>query len=534
MEIRGLYQNKQVRRVLFCIGVITAIYLVFNILVIGGYPVFLITNDIASPVAALAAASLFGLAGHHQKDRVTRGLWVGMAIGLGLWGIADTIWSFYEIILKQDVVNPTIADLFFVLGYVPMYFALAIRIANLRVQPTRRQKQIQLVVSLLWIALTAIYVLRPILMQLDENSLLQAGLDIFYPLGDMGLAILASIILILLNKGRFALSWGLIFAGIFIMTVSDLLYSYSTWQDLYYPNGTVNALTVVVSTTYTLAYISCALGIYLHGKIQEAKEAYTMRLEMAPLVRFYALVYTNKQNQMISISSNFHYLVEAPAEADYHQVKLEEALALTEQDSKKLAHAIAEQEIISNYPLTITTADHQTRQVWVTALADKDASGDYNGANIALRANLNAPEYLRLPQGQEMGGVLRYLLARAGTLSKDESPSLRAYFVEVIRLFSSLLHQYGGTSFQHALFSELSLTAIKNNLDVTFTNQAITVPEECEGPDLAQTLLPLLHAARTFTASVVGDEVAKTEIEEFEHQLDPGIIKDLDKYGMRA
>jgi hypothetical protein len=534
MNFRGLFQNKQIRSVLIGVGIFVALYLISSLFVIGGIPVFLAINDITAPVAGLSAAVLFALASQRKTDTVSRRLWLGMALGYLLWGIADLYWGVSEVIFKSDVPFPSWADLLFVVAYIPMISVLHTRLVSLRFNPNRRQRILMGISGTLLAAIVLVLVIWPIVQDWGNESAVEGVLNILYPMLDLVLAFYAGSILIRLRDARYANSWQMILTGLLLMTVSDLLFSYSSSQGLYLHDENINAVTILVDVTYALAYIFSLLGIYLYIKLREAKEAYVMRLEMAPLVRFYALVYTNRENQIISYSSNFHRLVNASPDANYRGVKLEEALELSEQDSKALTSALTAQDIISNVALTIMTAESQSRQVWLTALVHKDDSGAYNGADIALRANLNVPEYLLLPQGQEMSGVLRYLLAHAGSLSKDESPSLRAYFVEVIRLLSSLLHQFGGPTFQNALFSELSLTAMRSSFNVTFTNQVITVPEECEGQDLAQMLLPLLHAARIFTAGIVGEEVVQTEIGELELQLDQGILKDLEKYGMRV
>ena len=206
----------------------------------------------------------------------------------------------------ETVPYPSIADLIWVIGYIPLYIALLSWVRTLQVTPSRRQNYLIVGLSLIWVALTVVFYFNSDYSRFRPCVLLLEGiLNLIYPLADAGLVVLASLILILLREGRFSLTWRFIFIGIFIMTVSDLLFTYSTWQELYFPEGQVNALTVLIDTTYSLAYICVGLGIFIYRYIWDIKEKFKVNSDTLPTAKFYAFLSTNQDNLVIACSDNF-------------------------------------------------------------------------------------------------------------------------------------------------------------------------------------------------------------------------------------
>ncbi len=534
MEIRGLLQNPRFIKAAIIIGMLVAVFLVFNLFVIGGDVSFDDRNSIISPLAALITSFLFVQASIVKKDKVSRRIWLGMAAGFGLYGFADIIWAYYSIVLQQTVPYPSIADGIWTIGYIPLYYALFSRYRSLKAVPDRRQRWMIAGVSLVFLFFAALFLFRPILAGLDPQRALEGFFNVFYPLGDLGLVILSCHILVLLREGRFALSWRLIVAGIFIMTLSDLLFCYATWHEMYYPQGRVNALTNLVDTTYTLAYIASASGIYLYRLVWELKETFVLRLEFAPSTRYYAFIGTDRDHKIISLSDNFYRLVNGRKDRSFYKQPLAEAFGVNHASLQAFAAQIASRGTVSNMPFLISTLDSQTREVWLSAVAIYDPEQNFNGANIALISDMVVPEELRWPRNQELVEMINYLLTQAGSRPKDESQAMRAYFLETIRLLSSMLFQFGGAQFNHALFRELEHTVQQEKLSMELNERAITIPEDYAGEALANLLIPLLQTARRYVAGMVGEQNVKDEIDDLEKHLPPAVLRDLDKYQLRT
>jgi signal transduction histidine kinase len=83
-------------------------------------------GDIAQLAAAgFACAGLFTntLAQHRRS----RGFWILLGAGCGAWLIGQAVWTYFEVVLKQDVPNPFIGDVILFLHPVPMIGALALK-----------------------------------------------------------------------------------------------------------------------------------------------------------------------------------------------------------------------------------------------------------------------------------------------------------------------------------------------------------------------------------------------------------------------
>ncbi len=70
------------------------------------------------------------------------------------------------------------------------------------------------------------------------TKLLESLTNITYPLADSILFVLMLVIIFVLEKGKFALTWQLIGAGLLVSTVADLMFSYASWNGLYSENST--------------------------------------------------------------------------------------------------------------------------------------------------------------------------------------------------------------------------------------------------------------------------------------------------------
>lgn len=534
MEIRGLFQNPRFGRALVITSVFTALFLISNIFVLGGDGFFSVANTLISPTAALVTCFLFCKASANKADSISRTLWFWMAVGFGLWGLADAIWAFYAVILNKTVPSPSVADLIWLFGYIPLYRALYIRLKTLKLTPNLRQRWLILTLNSVWVILTAVLILIPILRDFDPNRLLEGFVDLAYPLLDMGLIVSASLVLILLKEGRFSLVWRLVFSGIFIMTVSDLLYCYAAWHELYYPDGRVNLLTILSDTTYTLAYVCAGLGIYIYQCIWKLEKTFVISLATMPSSRYHAFIATNGDNQLITTSDNFYCLVNGDAETSYYKQPAGEVLGIPPETLQPLLERIRSQEVLCNEPLTITIEDHQPRQVWATAVAIFNPDREFVGINTALTADIDVAEDLRQPKSRELLGMLNYLISLAGSRPQDEIQAMRVYFLDIIQLLSSMLYQFGGAQFRDALFEELDRTIARERLPVIISDEVINLPEVKDAKDLAALLLPLLHSANRFALDLIGADIVNDDIQELERPLGATILRDLDKYNLRS
>ena len=89
-------------------------------------PSFALTafGDIAQLLLASCVTLAFALRVRSARGRV-RSFWILMTTGVGCWCLSQAIWSYFELIVRIDVVDPSVQDIVLFLHLIPMMAALA-------------------------------------------------------------------------------------------------------------------------------------------------------------------------------------------------------------------------------------------------------------------------------------------------------------------------------------------------------------------------------------------------------------------------
>jgi diguanylate cyclase (GGDEF)-like protein len=74
---------------------------------------------------AIALVSL--LANTKQAEQRAKYFWALLALGCGLWLVAQILWTYFEVVLRQEAPNPFVGDVVLFLHLVPMMAALAVQ-----------------------------------------------------------------------------------------------------------------------------------------------------------------------------------------------------------------------------------------------------------------------------------------------------------------------------------------------------------------------------------------------------------------------
>lgn len=169
-----------------------------------------------------------------------------VALGLLLWGLGETIWSYYNFFRHVPAPYPSPADIgfapsifFWVLGAI--YLAKASG-AWLTLQRSRRAK-VFTVLAVALLSLLSYYLLirvaRGNVLVPEGETTLKVVLDIAYPLGDFLAAIFAFLVATLSLKylgGMYRPAIIAVLAGLAGMYVADFVFSYTTTVGSYF-NG---------------------------------------------------------------------------------------------------------------------------------------------------------------------------------------------------------------------------------------------------------------------------------------------------------
>ncbi|HKY84675.1 MAG TPA: hypothetical protein VJ160_07605 [Anaerolineales bacterium] len=205
--------------------------------------------------------------GYDPREPAKR-IWLALMIGFALWSVGETIWAYYDILLGAEVPFPSIADLAWAVGYLPLWIALFMRYRSIGVRGGRGFWAALAVVGLIGV-LVLRYILWPIVTYPGSERLIEKFLTVLYPVGDLILLLLAVMVSIALRGGRLSSAWQLIAAGMAVLGAADLLFVYADWNEIYITEGSPNLITFLADVPYVGAYLIIAVGEYVQARLEE-------------------------------------------------------------------------------------------------------------------------------------------------------------------------------------------------------------------------------------------------------------------------
>jgi hypothetical protein len=172
MKIPAIFSNRQFKVVAIVTAIVALLILLLNIFVIGGDAfIYTFNSSINPPLAILITVFAASILRHMSRQDQSHHLWAGMIAGWALWALAETLWIIYTL-LSAEVPYPSLADLFWVLGYIPMGFGLITRIRTMPTKPKRVQGWIIWGSLAILLIITAVFVFLPVIQYFDSSRLM--------------------------------------------------------------------------------------------------------------------------------------------------------------------------------------------------------------------------------------------------------------------------------------------------------------------------------------------------------------------------
>lgn len=234
---------------------------------LGGSTVLWIYDLSIILLALFGAALALMLARQFESGEVLRQIWLLLGIALLLWGIGEAVWAFYELVLQTDP-YPSPADVVWVIGYIPLFAALALRFRSLQATPDRWQVIVIAVVFVVLAVILAVSVFAPILGD-PEVTPAEKFIGVLYPVGDLIVGTGALLIMLVLIGGTLSRPWLFIALGFIVVSAADLLYTYLDWQGLYLSGSEKNLLSALSDVPYYISYIIIDFGLFLQARLQK-------------------------------------------------------------------------------------------------------------------------------------------------------------------------------------------------------------------------------------------------------------------------
>jgi hypothetical protein len=505
------------------------LYLAMNTLRIGGDQFIInLNNAIDIPlilgVTLLALTLRRGLAVGGQN----RLLWSGLVIGWAFWSVAEVWWSIATLI-GQEVPYPSLADLFWLVGYIPMIVALWGRVRSLPHNYNLLQRIGIWVSILLSTAATILLVLIPIIQDNNPAAVLESTLNILYPLVDLFLLILVLQILFGYQKGMYGRAWMWLSAGFAIHSVSNLIFSYASTNNLYYPDGQGNLLsTVGIDVTYTLSYIFLLTGLLIMRAIQQKyREGEFADSGIAyPLVpNTHILVLTKRDDTVLSVSRNYPRVF--PTEM-VNGKTISELLGFSPGDASDLFADIKTNKVLKEKAWSVNTLSGQ-QQAWISGISVEDAEGEALSVMLLLRMITEDYALDELLTDYQKG-MMDSLLSKTGTkeIEREAIKQLLAtYYLAHLKGLYNRIFSEGGIVLADAFLNKLQSTAKQNQWQIIIQPGNLLDVSSLPFSKAQEALPVIFETAKRFLVKITDEATTQAIVQSVRARIDPATLRNI-------
>lgn len=209
---------------------------------------------VAVVTSAIALKKYWG----NPADKFSR-IWLAFTLGMICWFLGEAIWTVYALLLNVEVPYPSIADVVWLIGYIPLIFAITMYIRTFRFVVSKAMLTVAAATVFIGSLVIFSSLASPILASATEEETTTLMVDIAYPALDVIMFSLSIIGLLIFVRGKIASAWLFINGAILMNVIGDILFSFTTLDGTYY-NGHYLEL------FYYWGYIMFALAFYTHRK----------------------------------------------------------------------------------------------------------------------------------------------------------------------------------------------------------------------------------------------------------------------------
>ena len=453
-------------------------------------------------------------------------LWWGFAIAWALWTISEFWWSFVTL-TGQEIPFPSWVDITWLLGYLPLYLALWLRIRSLPKITKSARRIAALSISLMVFGLTLVFVIVPIVQNNDPTAIVASALNIFYPLADLVLLLLALWALFSYEQGLYGSPWRWISAGFLFITTSDLFFSYATTFDLYYPDGQANLIsTLGVDVSYTFGYLFMFVGFLgMRSLIKSHRPLVQTQKSLTLVPDTHILIFTDGDYRVIGVSPNYSPVF---AQEFVPGRNLSDVIGLSPTDNETFTRMIRSSTILGEQSIPVKTG-HGNRNALTSGIVEIDEVGKISGANLLLRMLTQDNSFDALLTEYEKG-IVRHLSKDTGVKENEEKEIkklLMDYYSVYFDTFYSRVFAEGGLFMTDSFLSELQSVAKQNNWQVAFGADSLLDASALPLSELKKALPALFETAKRFVARVTDSESANTIVQNVRSQFGDAALRNV-------
>jgi hypothetical protein len=196
--------------------------------------------------------------GVRTRDRFST-VWLGYSLGVLLWFLGESTWAVYALVYSNPDPFPSIADVFWLVGYVPLIFAIVIQAWPFRGFLFSRRMLAIIAATLVFAGVLLSALIPATFAASNGEDLVSAAIGLAYPLLDVVLLVIALPILFLYGRGTFWRPFLFVAVGLILTFAGDVLFTWTSLNGTYYDGNYLELL-------FHWSYLSLAYGFYLRFK----------------------------------------------------------------------------------------------------------------------------------------------------------------------------------------------------------------------------------------------------------------------------
>jgi hypothetical protein len=203
--------------------------------------------------AAFIAATLLLRAHGGRKGGGMSRVYELYSLGMLFWLIAECIWTLYALVFLIEIPFPSLADAFWLLGYVPLMGALLLQGWRFR-DALSLSKRIALTLGISALVLLILVATIPPLFN-EYADALAFSVSLSYPILDALLLSAAIPLFLLFRKGSYWRPTLFVLVGIVLQLAADLAFAQSYLSGFYYSGSPADLV-------FDYSYLVLALGFF--------------------------------------------------------------------------------------------------------------------------------------------------------------------------------------------------------------------------------------------------------------------------------
>lgn len=454
------------------------------------------------------------------------------AIGFLLWALGEVTWV---VLVKLGLEPyPSIADLFWFVGYVPLIFGLYLSIRAFDVKLSTQTILSISSIVLFFLLLVIFLILVPVIQYYEPGTFTANLFNILYPLTDIVLLSQALILFFVSRESRFEKAWLIIVVGFSLTVIGDLGFSIADWNGFYdYENW--NLFSRMIDWVYTTSNPVLLLGLLAYwlefrfltkAHIDMGKKEV---LEDIPFSNMTVIVNTNDDNLIVNVSDNFLSLTSYKEKEACKNRSLSAILGNNDDKINDIIKKINEDGKIAGVPVQLKTSDDKKYSGWLSALAIRDAG--YGGAVMAIQVyaqDAASPDEL----SDYHKKIAQNIFDQNSMVVIDHLSAYSSYFSGKAQILMSLIMEFQGNLATKTVVAKLNSLSVEQNWGVKFSNHDISIDPHYKLPEMKECFPPLLAALESETIALTDKVIVENEILKFRAEINPIMLKAAQEYGL--